>query len=615
MDRLPRIALDFETYYDKRTYSLRLMTTEEYIRDSRFQVIGFSLVSESGARKWVTGPDDHIRAELAKVPWDKVAVVAHNAPFDGAILTWRYGFKPAQWIDTLGASRALYSCAPSHSLDAMAMHHLMPEKHAGALDEWDGVRREQGTPQMLHRMGEYCMHDATLAMALALLYEDRLPWMEWRLIDITTRMFTEPMFDGDAPLFDALAQKEITRTDELLRSLKTDAKALGSNDAFAALLEQMGVEPPRKTSPTTGKEVYAFAKTDPGMQELLEGADADVALLAEARLRVKSTNVVTRSQRMADIARRGKIPIPLNYWGAMVTGRHSGGGKMNALNLHVKSGIRSGFRAPPGYVVISGDSAQIELRSTLYLSREDAPLEILRAGGDLYKDTAAKLFSVPIEQVQPPQRKVGKIADLSLQYGAGDKTFKGMLRKEGVHKDIPGVDLDLLARNTVFGYRASKLMVVKQWERAAAALSSMRHGRSGYLDQRGIVRFEGNTFAIPGYPPVEYADLRFDRSDDGRIEFAYTRGRFRRRLYGPKVVENMVQYFARMIVMLQTVMYAERFPVHLSVYDEIVSVVPEDVAEEAARYMQECLSTTPLFCTDLPVKGEVHIGPTFGDVK
>jgi hypothetical protein len=220
--------------------------------------------------------------------------------------------------------------------------------------------------------------------------------MEWRLIDITTRMFTEPVFDGDAPLFDALARKEIDRTDELLRSLKTDAKALGSNDAFAALLEQLGVEPPRKTSPTTGKEVYAFAKTDAGMQELLEGADPDVALLAEARLRVKSTNVVTRSQRMADIARRGKIPIPLNYWGAMVTGRHSGGGKMNALNLHVKSGIRSGFRAPPGCVVISGDSAQIELRSTLFLSREDAPLEILRAGGDLYKDTAAKLFSVPI---------------------------------------------------------------------------------------------------------------------------------------------------------------------------------------------------------------------------
>ena len=78
----------------------------------------------------------------------------------------------------------------------------------------------------------------------------------------------------------------------------------------------MGVEPPKKISKTTGKETLALAKNDAMFQALLNGDNEDVALLCEARLKVKSTGERTRAQRFLDIAQRGSLPVPLSYFGA-----------------------------------------------------------------------------------------------------------------------------------------------------------------------------------------------------------------------------------------------------------------------------------------------------------
>jgi hypothetical protein len=114
---------------------------------------------------------------------------------------------------------------------------------------------------------------------------------------------------------------------------------LASNDKFAELLTSYGVTPPMKISKQTGKPALALAKSDAHFQQLLNGDNEDVALLCEARLRVKSTQARTRAQRFIDIAGRGTMPVPLNYaaaetlrWGGcfvaetkvLVYDRHSG---------------------------------------------------------------------------------------------------------------------------------------------------------------------------------------------------------------------------------------------------------------------------------------------------
>jgi hypothetical protein len=107
-----------------------------------------------------------------------------------------------------------------------------------------------------------------------------------------------------------------------LKKFDVDEASLASNTKFSEVLISLGVNPPRKIGQTTGKETFAFAKNDALFQALLNSSNEDVALICEARLKVKSTLERTRAQRFADISERGTLPVPLNYYGAH-TGRWS----------------------------------------------------------------------------------------------------------------------------------------------------------------------------------------------------------------------------------------------------------------------------------------------------
>ena len=78
------VTLDFETYYD-RDYSLSKMTTEEYIRDDRFEVIGLAVKKEDKPTKWVLG-QERVKSFLSHIDLSEYAILCHNTAFDGAIL-------------------------------------------------------------------------------------------------------------------------------------------------------------------------------------------------------------------------------------------------------------------------------------------------------------------------------------------------------------------------------------------------------------------------------------------------------------------------------------------------------------------------------------------------
>jgi hypothetical protein len=100
-----------------------------------------------------------------------------------------------------------------------------------------------------------------------------------------------------------------------LADVRSDAK-------FALALEALGVDPPTKISPTTGKVAFAFAKTDTQMEALAEHPDEDVQALIAARLKNKTTIEESRTIRMLDMATRHTAPVYLKYYGADQTGRH-----------------------------------------------------------------------------------------------------------------------------------------------------------------------------------------------------------------------------------------------------------------------------------------------------
>lgn len=78
---------------------------------------------------------------------------------------------------------------------------------------------------------------------------------------------------------------------------------------------------------------------------------------------------------------------------------------------------RSLFVAREGYLILTADYNQIELRILAEYSQDEALLEAFRNGEDLHKQTAAVIFEIPLEQVSKDQRDIAKKINFGLYYG------------------------------------------------------------------------------------------------------------------------------------------------------------------------------------------------------
>jgi DNA polymerase I-like protein with 3'-5' exonuclease and polymerase domains len=348
------ITLDMETYYDQQ-YSLSKLTTEEYIRDPRFSVIGVGTKVNNGPTQWVSGPATEVLEHLRALPWDNAMLLAHKTMFDGAILTWRCGIRPKALADTMLMSRALFGPEVSHSLKAVAERYGVGEKGDEVVRAL-GKRRTEFEPDELARYGEYCVNDVELTYDIfQRMLTDEFPLKELKLIDVTLRMFTEPMLELDGAHLRTHLQNVQARKQALLDAAGvTDKKDLMSNQKFATMLRSFGVEPPMKISATTGKETYAFAKTDEDFKALEEHEDERVQTIVAARLGNKSTLEETRTERFIQIASRGTLPVPIRYCAAH-TSRWGGSDKINLQNLPSRGAnakqIKQSIVAPSGLCV------------------------------------------------------------------------------------------------------------------------------------------------------------------------------------------------------------------------------------------------------------------------
>lgn len=276
------------------------------------------------------------------------------------------------------------------------------------------------------------------------------------------------------------------------------------------------------------------------------------------------------------------------------------------------AGLRDALLAPPGHTVLVGDSSNIELRTVMALAGQHDVLDKLRNGVDLYCDFAGKLFGRVITKADKAERQLGKVAMLSLQYGAGAERFQDMVRLSArVDPALSPISLDR-AHSIVDLYRSVHWKVVQLWKHCHEVILPDIHAGCDMraVDVNGWFITQNDGFGRPGEPGVMYNDLKFDGK-----EWTYVMGRSRVRIYGPKVVENLSQHAAMLIVMWQTARINERYPVKLSVHDEAVCVVPDDELNDARAYMEECLSLTPKWCRDIPVSCETGAGPSYGSAK
>jgi DNA polymerase I-like protein with 3'-5' exonuclease and polymerase domains len=251
-------------------------------------------------------------------------------------------------------------------------------------------------------------------------------------------MFSEPVLELDSLLLEQHLRVIRGEKAKLIASASTDRETLQSNPKFAEQLKTLGVTPPTKTSIRTGKETFAFAKSDKALQELREHPNHDVQVLVSARLGVKSTIEETRTERLLGIAQRtGVLPVPLRYYAAH-TGRWGGSDKLNMQNLPTRKGntIKQAITAPEGCLIVDADSAQIEARVLAWLAGQTDLVEAFAAGQDVYKIMAATIYGKPAAEISKAERFVGKSVVLGSGYGMGAKKFKAQLWGFGVEVEL-----------------------------------------------------------------------------------------------------------------------------------------------------------------------------------
>lgn len=405
------VTIDLETYYDK-DFSLSKMTTEAYVRDLRFQVIGVGVKINDQEVDTYCGSD--VGGFLNAIDYSDKAILCHNTAFDGAVLSWLYGIKPRLWLDTLSMSRPKHRTTVGGSLKALAQHYKLGAKGTEVINAL-GKRREDFTEDEMSRYMDYCANDVDLTYKLFQKLKVGFPASEIRVIDQTIRMYTEPKIVLDKEQLRQHLSSVKDSKQKLISALgdvgdpAAIKSVLMSNNKFAELLTNLGVTPPMKVSARTGKETYAFAKTDKGMIDLLEHPDPSVCALVAARMGVKSTIEETRTEALIAVADRGPLPILLNYYGAH-TGRFSGGDGLNLQNLPARKGkaIRRALSAPEGYVIMGCDLSQIEARMLAWVAGQDDLVDSFAKGRDVYCEFASEVYGREITPTDKTERFVGK---------------------------------------------------------------------------------------------------------------------------------------------------------------------------------------------------------------
>lgn len=606
------ITLDFETYYAP-DYSLSKLTTEEYIRGDRFEVIGAAVQVNASTPEWFSGTHDAVARFLNQFDWGNSLMLAHNCMFDGAILGWRFGIHPKGLLDTLSMARPIHGTKVGGSLKALAEYYDLGEKGTEVLNAL-GKRRLDFAPEELERYGEYCKNDVTLTYELFKRLAQGFPKEELLLIDRTLRMYTCPRLHLDASILEEYKAELAVTKQHLLNECGLTTQELRKDKIFAAALEICGVAVPTKISPTTGKEVYAFAKTDDEFTSLAEHEDARVQALVAARLGAKSTIEETRVERFIGIASRGLFPAPLAYYAAL-TGRWGGSDKINLQNLRGKSKLKDAMRAPKGYLIVNCDSSQIEARFLAWFAEQDNLVKAFKDKQDVYKMTASAIYGVPVEEITPAQRQIGKVTVLGSGYGLGYKRLQVML------KTVAKVDLPLEECERIINiYRETYPKIPLLWQQGSAVLDAIIADQSVPFGKEGVVTVEGREgIRLPNGMYIRYPNLRKKRKEGGwGHEYAYDmkKGKavFDKYIYGAGVVENCIQALARIAVGEQLLEVSKRYEVVLTVHDSIVAIVPEKEIETGREFIDACMRKSPLWAPDVPLNCESKIGRSYGQL-
>jgi DNA polymerase len=304
------------------------------------------------------------------------------------------------------------------------------------------------------------------------------------------------------------------------------------------------------------------------------------------------------------------MPVPLRYYAAH-TGRWGGDDKLNLQNIPRNSLLKHAIFAPSGYKMIDSDSSQIEARTLAWLAEQNDLVDAFDRGEDVYKIMASAIYGKGIESITKDERFVGKTTILGCGYGMGAAKFQAQLKNFNV-----AIDLDE-AKRIIDTYRTTYPKITALWKDAGKALDAILRNASMGLGRDDTLKIEGKDgILLPNGLYLRYPNLRKHQDDDGKVELVYDTKKGKavipNRIYGGKVIENVCQALARIVIGEQMLMVAKKYKVVMTVHDAIACIVPEGEVQSAQEYVEMCMRIRPKWALELPLNCESGYGYTYG---
>ena len=330
-----------------------------------------------------------------------------------------------------------------------------------------------------------------------------------------------------------------------------------------------------------GKRTKTGYSTDADTLEALREKHPIIGLILEHRQlsKLKSTYVDALPQLVDPLS--GRVHTSFGQ-ASTATGRLASSNP-NLMNIPIRTElgqrIRRAFKAGrPDHVMVSADYAQIELRIAAHLSGDPMLLDAFKAGQDIHTATAAAVFKVPIETVDPNQRRLAKIANFGSIYGQGEY---GLSQQLGITGDV--------AREFLGQY----------WSTYSKLREYLDDIRRKAREEGFVVSATGRRRAIP--------DLR---SPNFQL-----RGAAERMAINFPMQSLAADIIKIAMVRLQREIEADQIEgrMLLQVHDELLFEVPRSELDQFAEKVPRIM--TGAFELETGIEVEMKVGPNWADMK
>jgi len=443
----------FDTWLEKlRTADLVCIDTETTSLDPmRAEIVGVSFAVEPSHAAYVPLAHDYPGAPAQLRRDDVLAALkpllesaqkpklGQHAKYDMNVLS-NYGIDVrGVRYDSMLESYVWNSSGSRHDMDTLAKKYLGVDTIHYEDVAGKGAKQIPFAQVEVRRAADYAAEDADITL--------RLHETLWAKLEAEPNL--QKVFDEiEMPLVPVLARMEQTGVLIDAGKLKQQSNELGKRmleiqqQAFAIAGRNFNMDSPKQLQALLYEELQlpVSVKTPTGQpstnEEALEGLANQhelPRLILDYRTLAKLRSTYTDKLPEAVNPRTGRVHTSYHQ-AVAATGRLSSNDP-NLQNIPIRTEegrrIRQAFVAPPGFKVLAADYSQIELRIMAHLSGDAGLLAAFHGNQDVHRATAAEVFGVPPEQVDPNQRRAAKAINFGLMYGM---SAWGLARQLGIER-------------------------------------------------------------------------------------------------------------------------------------------------------------------------------------